>query len=256
MNTKFTLLGVNIDILSKTEVDDRLRSFILSSSSHHIVTLNPEIVMWAQKDEEYKSILHNASLTTADGIGIVVAGKLKGHTISRFTGYDLTMNILHIAEEEHASVFLLGDDSHVAHFAGHKIKKQFPLLKIVGAEAGPRIKLRNKKMFVDLEEREYLIEHINMLKPDILLVAFGHPKQEKWIADVLSELHSVRIAVGIGGVLDYLSGKIQRAPRIFRAIGLEWLFRLFRQPWRFPRIVTATVRFMIALIKEPKIDKS
>lgn len=252
----FSILGIHVDILSETEVEDKLQQFLLQSSSHHIVTLNPEIVMWAQKDAEYKSILENASLTTADGFGIVVAGRLKNRKIPRMTGYDLTIKVLKIAEKEHASVFLLGDDSHVAHFAGHKIKKQFPSLRIIGAEAGPKIKIHNNKMIVDPEEREYLVEHINLLKPDILLVAFGHPKQEKWIADVLPELHSIKIAVGIGGVLDYLSGKIQRAPKIVRVLGLEWLFRLLRQPWRFPRIITATIRFMIAIFREPRTHKS
>ncbi len=246
------LLGVRVDTYDRHDVEDRLRMFVLSKSAHRISTINPELAMWAQHDSEFRALLNTSDLALPDGFGLTLAARRQGTRIHRITGFDLVIELMRIAQEEHATVFLLGGKDWSVHHAALKIKKLFPGVKVVGAEAGPEITHHGGYLQVDNDEHRLIIDHLKLLKPEILLVGFGHPKQEKWIAKALPNLPSVRIAVGVGGVFDYLSGSVMRAPSVMRALGLEWLFRLFRQPWRLARIYTATVRFLIAVSREKR----
>lgn len=254
MQVRINVLGIPVDTLTAAEIDDRLRMFLLTDTLHHIVTVNPEIVMWAQRDREYRSLLQTAALCLPDGVGLVIAARMRHTKISRLTGWELTHHLLRIAQEEHARVALLGGDGYTTHVAALRIKNEFPGVHIVAAEAGPKIRIEHGKMLLDEGEHRLLVEHLRALKPDILLVGYGHPKQEKWIQHIHHEIPSVKIAVGIGGVIDYLSGRVLRAPAALRFLGLEWLFRLVRQPWRLPRIYTATVRFLLAVKRERRKD--
>ncbi|HCJ52462.1 MAG: hypothetical protein A2898_04420 [Candidatus Kerfeldbacteria bacterium RIFCSPLOWO2_01_FULL_48_11] len=246
------ILSTRVDTFSKQDVRHLLESWLLKGGQHHIVTLNPEMVMWAQKDSEFLALINNSSLTTVDGAGLVLATRLiSGTRPSRYTGYDLFHDLLFIAERDSKSVFFLGGkDQHVAYRAAQRLKVQFPLLRVAGAASGPHILLEDTRIVIDADEQAFLLSYINEVKPDVIFVAFGHPKQEKWIAAALSRLPTVKIAVGVGGVFDYVSGSIRRAPSWVRALGLEWFFRLLKQPWRFPRILTATVKFSIAVLRE------
>ncbi|MDP2685024.1 MAG: WecB/TagA/CpsF family glycosyltransferase [bacterium] len=240
------ILGVKINNLYLAEVLESVEQFLNSPKQHYIVTSNPEFIVHAGKDEEFKEILNKSDISIADGMGIKFAAKKYGWKLKqRITGVDLLWEIASIAEKKNKSIYLLGSKRGVPQAAAYKLMEQFPKLRIVGAESGYRSWHRHIK-------DEKLIEMINRRQPDILFVALGHGKQEKWIARNLSKIPSVKLAMGVGGSFDYISGHIKRAPKLMRKMGLEWLYRLGRQPWRLPRILTAVIRFSYLVIKDKK----
>lgn len=219
------VLGVRVDEYMHEEALGRIRGFLLDGKQHVIFTPNPEMLVDAQKDKDFRDILNSGSLNICDGLGIALVsrGKLK-----RIAGVDLLLYICRIAAEEGRRVYLLGSrDALVLKKTKELLEKQCPGVQISGMDPGDGI-----------------VEHIRAAGPDILFVAFGHPKQEKWIHEHLAKLPSVKIAMGVGGAFDMLSGKTPRAPRFLRAAGLEWLWRLIIEPRRIRRIWKATVRFL------------
>ncbi|MBI5037994.1 MAG: WecB/TagA/CpsF family glycosyltransferase [Candidatus Kerfeldbacteria bacterium] len=240
---RFSILGVPVDNLTVVELKERVRQLGDDRLPHHIVTVNPEFIMAAQHDTEFRSILNRADLSVADGFGISLAARRLGQRLQgRWTGVDMMIFLCELAASQNRSVFLLGAQPGVAEKTAAELHRRFPGLHIVGAESGFRHWHRPFPL-------EKIIDQINRKRPDYLFVAFGQVKQEKWIYQALPKLNSVKIAVGVGGAFDYVSGKIRRAPRWMRAVGLEWLFRLFRQPWRASRIFTAVVRFGLTVLR-------
>lgn len=239
---KIDILGVQIDSLTKKEALERFQSFITSNKSHYIVTPNPEIIMATQKDEEFKEILNKADLALADGFGLKLASLyLKQPLKQRIPGVDFIWEIAKLAEDKNYIIYLFGAREGIAKRASNELQKKFPHLIIKGAESG----FRNKERIPD----EEIIEDIKGKKPQILLVALGFPKQEKWIVRNLPLLPSVKVAMGVGGSFDFIAKKVPRAPKILRSLGLEWFFRLIIQPWRTNRIINATLKFSWAVIK-------
>jgi len=243
------ILNVKIDNLSLSSVLEKIGQFF-QSGQHQIATVNPEFIMAAQKDEEFKNILNKCDLSVADGFGLVLAARRRGEKlIQRITGVDLMKEICHLAADQNRSVFLLGAKKKgVVEQTARQLISEFPGLKVVGAERGFRHWHRH---FSD----EKLITIINRRQPEILFVAFGQVKQEKWIYYNLPKMPSVKLAMGVGGAFDYISGRVKRAPRFMRSLGLEWLYRLIRQPWRLPRIVTAVFKFGWRILKMKKSDE-
>jgi len=170
--------------------------------------------------------------------------------VKRYPGIDLMNDICALTEKEDKSVYLLGSGSdEVVKKTKKALLRKFPKLKIVGYNSGPKIKSIkiDDKQLIEVDDVE-VIHDIIMTAPDILFVAFGHNKQEKWIYENLSDLPSIKIAMGVGGAFDYISGKVKRAPIILRKIGFEWLYRLIRQPKRIKRIWKATFVFLYYVI--------
>jgi len=243
---KLDILGVKIDNFSLIEVLNKILGFLSSTGQHQIATVNPEFIMAAQRDDEFRNILNKCDLNVADGFGIALAARRLGQKlIQRVTGVDLMWEIIKIAEQTGKSVFLLGAKKGVAERTAYKIQERYPGITITGAESGFRSWHRH---FSD----EKLVEIVNRRQPDILFVAFGQVKQEKWIYHNLPKVPSVKLAMGVGGAFDYISGRVKRAPKWMRSIGLEWLYRLIRQPWRLPRILTAVVKFSFAVLFSKK----
>lgn len=239
---KVDILGVKIDRITPEEAIDQVRDYLYSSRPHYLVTPNPEIIMAAQKDKDYQEILNGASLALADGFGLKLAARyLKRPLKKRITGVDFVWRIAKLAQEEDACLYLFGAGEGVAQKAAERLQKKYPHLRI-SAESG----FRNKNRISDQE----IVQDINRTQPKILLVALGFPKQEKWIAQNLPRLNSVRVTMGVGGAFDFIAGRIPRAPKLMRKLGLEWIFRLLVQPWRFNRIITATIKFSWAVIKK------
>lgn len=237
-----TILGTNIHNLSLDETLDRIRGFLNGTERHQIVTTNPEFIMAARKDDAFRHILNSASLSVADGMGVVFAARRYGQKLKqRITGVDLMERIVHMAEEENKSIFLLGSKRGVPERAAEVLKERYPELDVAGAECGYR------RWHRPIKDHK-LVHMINRRKPDIVFVAFGQVKQEKWIYHNLPQLKTVRVAMGVGGSFDYLSKNVRRAPAWMRRLGLEWLFRVARQPWRLPRIVTAVAHFSLAVL--------
>lgn len=225
---KIEILNVKIDQINLTECLNKISEFLTSSKQNYIVTVNPEFVVEAQQNQEFKNVLNNADLATCDGIGLVWAsgGKLK-----RVTGVDLTEALL---KQIDCRIFLLGGEGGSA----QKLAQNHSL-KIVGAERGGKI---DQSTWL-LDDNNEIIEKINQSGANVLLVGFGQVKQEMWLSQNLAKMPNIKAAIGVGGTFDYLSGNIKRAPRPIRQAGLEWLFRLFTQPHRLGRIFNATFMF-------------
>lgn len=219
------ILGIKIDNLKLNEVLATVNFFLSDKKQHYITTPNPEIVVLAQKDPYFKNILNRSDLAIADGVGIVFAAKIIGKKIKeRISGTDLTEIIL---KKSVGKIFLFGAKNGAAEIISSKYSN------VVGFS----------------EDEKNVVEMINILKPTILLVALGAPKQEKWIYENLKNIPSVSVAIGVGGAFDFISGKVLRAPKLLRAIGLEWMWRLIIQPWRIKRIYSAVVKFMFLVLK-------
>lgn len=242
---KIDICGVKVNNITKKEALKKCSDFLDCGNQHVITTPNPEMVVLAQKDEYFRQIFERAHLCLPDGYGLILASKFFGTPLKeRITGTDFVWRLASLAEYKKCSVFLLGAKEGIAKKTAEKLKEKFPNLKIAGAESGGEL-----DKFSDIE-RENLLAKINFSRPDILFVAFGHPKQEKWIAENLDNLPSVKIAMGIGGAFDFISGDAKRAPAIFQRAGLEWLWRLINEPRRYRRIYNATVKFCWMCIKK------
>lgn len=266
-----SVLGVKIDALTKSEALDRLHFFMRENTQHTVWTPNPEMLVKAQRDVYFKHVLNQGDLSLCDGFGLWLAVKVKEQgvrnkeQVDRIPGIDCMLELCALAQREGKSVFLLGSGSdEVVTKTAEELKKKFPKLSIVGAHKGlavtesifpSSLPLRGRiqqgvdtALLYDAMENNQVLQIINTAQPDILFVAFGMGKQEKWISENLSKLPSVKIAMGVGGSFDYISGKVPRAPLLMRKIGLEWLYRLWQQPTRFWRIVNATVVFSILVV--------
>ena len=255
------ILDIPITNLSKKSVLYRIDDFLYSKTGHYVVTANPEILMYAQKDEQYKNILQKADLVIPDGTGLMWAAKHLGQPLAeRIPGSEFVWDIIRLSSEKHYKVYLVGGQEGVAEEAAEKMREKYGGVEIVGAEEGVRMEngkwkmekletqnLASSENSAFQKENEELINRVNAVKPDILLVAFGHPKQEYWIAENLPKMPSVRLAMGVGGTFNFISGRIRRAPRIMQKMGIEWLWRLIRQPWRVGRIWTAIISFPLAV---------
>jgi N-acetylglucosaminyldiphosphoundecaprenol N-acetyl-beta-D-mannosaminyltransferase len=240
---KVDILGIKIDKITNSELAEKLEEFMNSGVEHYIITANPEIIVEAQKDIKFHEIINNADLTIPDGFGLLLASRfLSGleKLSERITGVDLVYKTAKILAENPVKrkVFFLGAREGAAKAAAEKLKKIFSGLEFAGTFSG------------DGNEKgdRVAVSIINQAKPDILFVAYGAPKQEKWIARNLKKMPSVRLAIGVGGAFDIISGRIRRAPQWTRKAGLEWLWRLIQEPRRIGRIYNATVKFASLII--------
>lgn len=234
-----------MDDFTRSEALQRIDDLMQTSGQHLITTPNPEIVVAAQHDPEFRKILNQAALALADGVGLKFVSWLLHQPLKeRIAGSDFIWDIAKLAAEKGYTLYLLGGEEGVAERAAVKLKMQNAKLKIVGAESG------SSPLKLSFDTKLTFVQSIRTAVPDILFVALGHGKQEKWIAQHLKELPSVKIAMGVGGALDFIAGHVRRAPRLLRLLGLEWLWRLLRQPWRLPRIWRAVVIFPLKVWRE------
>ncbi len=224
------ILGVKVDNLTQSECLSRIENWLNQDRQRYIVTVNPEFVIEAQKNANFKQVLNRSDLAICDGAGILFASRfLKKPLKQKIAGADLMVQICVLAQKRNLPVFLLGAGPGVAQKAAENLKKIQPDLKI-GFSSN-----QDKIPFIS--------------RPTILFVALGAPKQEEWIAKNLKLMPQVKLAMGVGGSFDYLAGRVVRAPRMVRRANLEWLWRLFLEPRRAKRIYQAVVKFplMVAI---------
>lgn len=235
--------GVDIDLIKPEEVRERFRAFLDEARPHHVATVNPEFLAAVEEDERFRTDLNSADLALPDGIGVVFASWLLGKKIpARITGHDAVAMLAEISEETGARVFIFGGYGSRAHRAAAALKQKYPRMHLVGADTEHR--------FWGWKIPEHTIRRrIAQASPEIIFVAMGAGKQERWLRRNLPHLLSVRIGIGIGGVIDILSGDLVRAPLWMRRLGLEWAHRLLQEPQRSQRIMTATLRFPISVIR-------
>jgi len=232
-NEKIQILGIEVDNVSLSEALDKVDGFLQSDSPHQIVTANPEFVIAAEANAEFRETISQADLVVPDGAGLLWAAKRQDKAFKeRVAGVDLVIEICELAAAKGYKVFLLGAAPGVAVQAAVKLIFRLPSLQIVGVESGSP----NPAM------EKHLATVIRSSGADILFVAFGAPNQDLWIKRNLPHL-GVKVAMGVGGTFDYLSGKVSRAPDWLQRAGLEWLYRLARQPWRIKRQL-ALVKFV------------
>jgi len=240
------VLGVPVDPVTRREALVFVARLFDAGKPHDrrgalIATPNPEMVVAARRDPALMEALLGASLAAPDGIGLVWAAWLRGIPApERVSGVDLADDIAGWAASRGAAVFLLGGAEGVAAAAAHELVHRHPGLRVVGAISGGRARA-DAAGRIHIDRRA--LDLIAASKPEILFVAFGHGLQEKWIAQNLPHMPSVRIAMGVGGTFDFLSGRARRAPNALRALGLEWLWRFVREPRRIGRIFTAIFVF-------------
>lgn len=223
------ILGVKIDNVDFTEAMKKIESLLLDKQQCYVVTPNPEFLVRAQKDKQYKKILNQADLAVPDGIGLLYAARfLRSPLKQKVAGVALMDKICQRAAQKKWQVFLHGGlpEPQLALITAKVLRKKYPGLKID------------------------LLGKGDQQTPTVLFVALGSPKQEKWIAHYLPKLSQIDLAIGVGGSFDFLSGRIKRAPAIIQNAGLEWLWRFTRQPWRIKRIYKATIVFPWLVIKE------
>lgn len=233
------ILGVPFNNMSAVEAVEMALVCLESDSKSMIFTPNPEMVMLAQKDAEFMQVLNSSTVNIPDGIGIVYGSKFTSNPIAeRVAGYDLVQSVFERIKTTRRTVYFFGGAPGVAEAAKEAMEKKHRGLNIVGVANG---------YFDEAREKE-IIEEINELRPDLLLVGIGFPKQEKWIYNNLNNLN-VRLAIGVGGSFDVMSGAVKRAPRIFIRLGLEWFHRLITQPSRFVRMLQLPL-FMLEVIKD------
>lgn len=236
MLEKRNILGVGITSATTDKVLEYIiRGLEQSSKKYYIVTPNPEILTFAVCDSSYKNILNKAKIALADGVGVTIAAKMLGMRLrGRVTGVDLLERLCKAVAEKPITVGFLGGRHRIAEGTAECLQKKYTGLKVA---------------FVGQEWSDKLLKSPKLLRlpMDILFVALGAPKQERWISENLDRL-PVKIAIGVGGAFDYISGQVPRAPLSIRKIGLEWLFRLLVQPWRLKRQI-ALLKFMYLVLR-------
>lgn len=248
---RYPILSVSVNAVDDTQFRAKALEWLSAPISpslggRQVVTVNPEFIMEAQGNTRFRDVLNAASCALADGVGLLLASRiLYGKNVfTRMTGVHTTVGLCELASQVGASIYLVGGKEGVAKKTAAVLQQKYPALVVVGAEVG--IPLKGTR--TSIEYTDELLSRINTAQPAILFLAFGAPKQELWIADNLSKMPSVKIAMGVGGTFDYLSGEVPYAPHWIRTVGLEWLYRLFKEPRRANRIITATVRFPLAVI--------
>lgn len=235
---RVSILGVPIDPVTQDEAIMRLSQMLSSGGKHHVMTPNNEMIVEAQKNSTFKSLLQSSELNLPDSTGLLWAAARTGqHLPERVTGVDTVERLLRSLSSEHP-VFFLGGRKGVGERAAKKCAMNNGQCSITTFEGSPAE-----------EDAAEIIKRINDSGAHLLLVAYGAPAQDIWINQHIMQLTSVRVAIGIGGTFDFLSGSIKRAPKWMQRSGIEWLWRLILQPSRIGRIFTAVIRFPLLVLR-------
>lgn len=241
---KIYILDIPVSVVDKQQAKQNIINWMNEDKARTVFTPNPEMIMAALKDEKLKKAMYKADMIVPDGIGVVWASKYASQRITeRVAGCDLIQEVMKEMAGTDKRVYFLGGAPTVAEKAAQKMKEKYKGLKVAGVHDG----------YFNEEQEKKLIEEIFSLKPDLLLVGLGVPKQEKWIYANRDKL-GFKVAVGVGGSFDVLSGNVKRAPQIFRKLNLEWFYRLITQPTRFKRMLELP-KFALKVKKEYKNSK-
>jgi N-acetylglucosaminyldiphosphoundecaprenol N-acetyl-beta-D-mannosaminyltransferase len=273
MEKTIEIAGIPIDNVTVDETLALVERRVASGGQAHWVTVNPEMLLRASTDQAFQTLLRNAALRTPDGVGILWAAhyltekpsasalfsrlhwllslfsilfsprRVREPLRERVTGTDLLARIADRSQERPWTLYLLGAEEGVAEKAVSTLSKAYPQAKFVGSFSGSP----------NPDYDDETVHRINLAQPALLFVAYGSPAQEQWIQRNLARLPSVRVAIGVGGAFDFHSGAIRRAPRWAQTIGLEWLWRLLREPRRLGRIWNAAVVFPEMIYRQKQL---
>lgn len=250
MRDTIKIFGVEIDKLTQVEVVEKIKCFLKEDQTRAIYTPNTEIVMEAKKDERLKQIINDGDIVIPDGIGLIYASRIKKKDLpERVTGFDVSCEILELANKEGYRLFLLGGADGVAKEASENLIKKYPNIRIAGFQNG-FFKGAHIGNAGHIEEVK-ILENINNSEADILFVGLGAPKQEIWIDENKNKLNC-KLIIGNGGTVDILAGRIERAPDIYQKLGLEWLYRLVKDPKRIKRQMVIPLFILTILFSREK----
>ena len=241
VRSRVAVLDVMIDVVTMEEAVRTVEEFITQKKTHLVVTPNAEIIMMAQEDRQLAEIINNADLVVPDGAGVVWAARHNGDAMpERVAGYDLVQNLLAKASTQKYRIYMLGGAPGVVDKAKEMAEVHYPGVQIVGTRHG---------FFTKNDEAE-IVSNIKSSCPDILLVALGVPRQEKWLTEYMKQLE-VPVGIGVGGTFDVMAGVVKRAPLWMQNAKLEWLYRLVSEPKRAIRML-ALPRFVMQVIARKK----
>ena len=221
---KTEILGVRFDNLTQQEAAQQGRQLLEEDKFHYVVTPNPEFLLAAEKDPEFRRVLNAADLVLPDGIGVVYSAKILGTPLKeRVPGIEFAEAMLSALNEMGGRLYLLGAKPGVAEEAGRRICARYPALVLCGTHDGY------------FKDEQAILPEIAAAKPDLLFVCLGAPKQEKWMAR-WGQHTGAKLAIGLGGCLDVFAGNVRRAPEQWQKLGLEWAYRLKKEPKRIGRM--------------------
>lgn len=232
---RIDVMGVGFDSLTIEEAVERAKTLMSERRAAYVVTPNPEIVMACRERAETMEAVNGADLVLSDGIGVIYGARILGTPLKqKIPGIDFVSALMADMAQEGKSVFLLGAKPGVAEQAGERLITMFPGLVIAGAHDGY------------FKDDAPVVEAVNAAHPDLLLVCLGAPKQELWMQRNQSALN-VGLMAGLGGSLDVFAGNVRRAPKLFQKLGLEWFYRLLKEPKRIGRMMKLP-KFLFACI--------
>ena len=230
---KKEILGIQFDDLTREEAARAGARLLEEDRFHYVVTPNPEFILAAEKDAEFRRVLNGADLVLADGIGVIYSAKIQGTPLKgRVPGIEFAADMLACLNERGGRLYLLGAKPGVAEEAGRRIEEQYPNVTLCGVQDGY------------FKDEESALLKVAAARPDLLFVCLGAPKQEKWMAR-WGRHTGARLAIGLGGALDVFAGKVERAPESWQKLGLEWAYRLKKEPQRAGRMA----RLPLVLVK-------
>lgn len=241
---KNKILGITISSKTKFTVLEKILLYIEKPTGFlHIVSLNPENMVVATEDDLFKRVIETAQMKIVDGIGVVLAGRWLGVEVGeRVTGVGLMEDLLKIASDRRLRVLMIGGKENLALQLAQCYNDQFPKAKFKGLQGMENIQNPG------IDEEDKIFSIVADYKPHLVFVAFGSPYQELWIDCHKKEFNKC-VVMGVGGAFDYLSGNIARSPVFIQKIGLEWLYRLISQPWRWRRQMRL-IKFIWLIIKQ------
>ncbi len=230
------ILGVGFDPVDFAGAVEQITAFVARRTPHLVVTANVEMVVAARRAPDLQAILAHAALVVADGVGVVWGSRQLGRPLpGRVPGIDLADRLCGEASQRGWRVYLLGGAPEVAATAAARLRERYPGITVVGTASG----------YFDSAAEHDVVQAIRAASPTLLLAGLGMPRQERWLSRQLDAL-GVPVVMGVGGTLDVWAGRARRAPRAVQALGLEWCYRLIRQPHRFGRQL-AIPQFMAAI---------
>ncbi|MGI8968674.1 MAG: WecB/TagA/CpsF family glycosyltransferase [Chloroflexota bacterium] len=241
VRARVNLLHTDIDNVDIEEAVERIDTFVRSGRPHQIITVNLDFLRLGVKDTSFRKLMNSADMAVADGMPLVRASRLVGEPLpERVAGIDLVCECAGLAAQRGYRMFLLGAAPGVADTAAAILRERYPDLQIAGTYSPPSS---------GVEHKDEILARIHAARPDMLLVAFGAPRQDWWIREHMAELN-VPVCVGVGGSFDMLAGRVSRAPMWMQRSGMEWLHRFRMEPGRlwkryFMQDLPVFVRLMV-----------